>query len=145
MFWDEMATIITIFKKLDKWALIIGFLTVIILSTFHFLFNFYSLFTYLYLSYPLVFITSCIIELLSKSNNAIDGVLKGISTGFYEFLIYLLIYWVGYEIIVKQAWEDLLFVHNWMLLFIPAIVMAILSFIPVNIAGSLIIYKIRRK
>ena len=141
-----MTTIMTMMKRLDIRSAIIGFLAVITFSAFHFLFNSsFNFIILLYLSYPLFFITTCITELLSKSNNAFDSVVKGFATGCYEFLLYLLIYWVGYAVIVKQAWENPMFEYNWILLIIPPILFAILSIVPTNIAGRLIIYMLRKR
>ena len=103
--------LIKLLKKY-KWWLTIGTLISIIFIASHFWQDFLLSF---YLSFPLFFIVGCIAVLISKSDNVGQIFTGGIFTGIYGGFLYLLIYWVGYEIIVKKAWESPMFAHNWQL------------------------------
>ena len=132
--------LIRLLKKY-KWWLTIGTLISIIFIASHFWQDFLLSF---YLSFPLFFIVGCIAVLISKSDNVGQIFAGGVFTGIYGGFLYLLIYWVGYEIIVKKAWESPMFAYNWGLAILPPISCTIVSFIPMSIAGGLLVFVIRK-
>ena len=124
-----------------KWWPIIGTPILIILISSHLWLDYLLSF---YLTFPLFFIVGCIAVLLSKSDNVGQIIGFGFFTGIYAGFLYLLIYWVGYEIIVEKAWESPMFAFNWGIAILPPIAYTIVSFIPMTIAGGLLVFGIRK-
>ncbi len=132
--------LIKVLKKY-KWWLIIGTLISIIFIASHFWQDFLLSF---YLSFPLFFIVGCIAVLISRSDNVGQIFVGGFFTGIYAGFLYVLIYWVGYEIIVKEAWKETMFAFNWGLAIFPPMLYSIISFIPMCIAGGLLVFAIKK-
>ena len=134
----------------NKWWIFIGAITSIIFSVITYFFWEKSQqqgmwVGSLILQSLLLFLVSGIVaELMSKSEKAIRVGVSAIFTAIYEFIIYLLIFWIGFLIVVQRTWEDVMFAYNaGFTVFYPLLFM-IVAFIPMNLVGGFLVFGIRK-
>jgi hypothetical protein len=140
--------IISLFLS-HKWWISIGFFT-------SFIFCFINIFlgagqsggknfSFVFIStLPLFFVSGVTAEIFNKSSKIISTVSKALLISFWEFLIYLFVFTIGFLVIIQRAWENGMFQYNWIFLFLPAVYFMMLSFIPMNLLSGFLVFGLRK-
>ena len=101
-------------------------------------------FAFIGFSFPIIFSIAILSEFFNKSNGIISAGKKALLLSLWEFILNLLIFWVGYKIIIQKEWENEMFKFNWGFFVMYPLMFLILSFIPMTLAGGFLVYGIRK-
>jgi hypothetical protein len=129
-------------KKL-KWWIFGGTFTAAVIIIITFLLKIYGQgnigFTDIFvIFFPICLASSLVIEILNKSESWRSLLIGEIFIGIFEGFLYFLVYWIGYEVIIQEAYKNPLAKSNLgFVLLIPMIITCI-SIIPGNLTGGFI-------
>ena len=139
--------IIDLLKK-SKWWFFSGTLISIFIISSHLLLEQYLVGN---LGFNVIFITffticlliSFLTEILIKSKSWFSLFVGTFFIGIYIGIIYFLIYWIGYEVIIQQAWKDPMFEYNAGFAFVLPMIITMICIIPGIVLGGFIAKLIR--
>jgi len=140
-------------KRKYCWRILIGtFFTLFFILIFHYCFvdliagmNLAFFEVIILVPIPIFFLGGMTLEYFCRSNRYSKLVSSSIIISIYEDVLYLLLYWVGIEVIIKRAYEEVMFKHNWGLIFLFPVALFFFVLIPGNLIGSSIVYIFRKK
>ena len=135
------------FIKENKWWIIIGFFGTILFCFVNNLIwsneSFGGWFVLIGFSFPIVFSIAILSEFFNKSDGVKSVGQKALLLSFWEFFLYLFLFWICFILIIRGEWRNFGYGTGGFAVMYP-LMFLVFSFIPMNLVGGFFIYEIRK-